>query len=254
MSSCATRRASSATARATAPSGRSSRVGARLLQVGEDPLGETPSRDISKKKLDKLLVEGDPEAGIIQGAIEEFAQELATVIRRFLRLKGWRDTERIAIGGGLREGRIGELAVGRAAVLLKATGVDVALVPIGHHPDEAGLIGAAHLARAWIFSGHDCLVGVDIGGTNIRAGIVLTNQKKMPDLSKAEVWKFDTKAWLEPRWQGLRGRETQTLISTHVLIRKLIQDVGHPRPPEHSRRPSEAPSCRSSPPVAAQPS
>ncbi len=164
----------------------------RLRQVGEDPLGETPSREISKKKLDKLLVEGDPEAaGVIQGAIEDFAQELATVIRRFLRLKGWRDTERIAVGGGLRESRIGELAVGRAAVLLKAAGVDIDLLPIGHHPDEAGLIGAAHLAPAWIFSGHDCLVGVDIGGTNIRAGIVLTNQKKTPDLSRAEVWKFD---------------------------------------------------------------
>ncbi|MFL5054055.1 MAG: ROK family protein [Microvirga sp.] len=164
----------------------------RLRQVGEDPLGETPSREISKKKLDKLLVEGDPEAaGVIQGAIEDFAQELATVIRRFLRLKGWRDTERIAVGGGLRESRIGELAVGRAAVLLKAAGVDIELAPIGHHPDEAGLIGAAHLAPAWIFSGHDCLVGVDIGGTNIRAGIVLTNQKKTPDLSKPEVWKFD---------------------------------------------------------------
>ena len=113
-----------------------------------------------KKKLDKLLVEGDPEAaGVIQGAIEDFAQELATVIRRFLRLKGWRDTERIVVGGGLRESRIGELAIGRAAVLLKAAGVDVELVPIRHHPDEAGLIGAVHLAPAWIFSGHDCLVG-----------------------------------------------------------------------------------------------
>src|SRR5215218_224700 len=115
----------------------------RLRQAGEDPLGDTSSGEISKKKLDKLLAEGEPEAaGVIQGAIEDFAPELATVIRRFLRLKGWRDTERIAVGGGLRESRIGELAVGRAAVLLKAAGVDIELAPIGHHPDEAGLIGA----------------------------------------------------------------------------------------------------------------
>ena len=60
------------------------------------------------------------------------------MIRRFLRLKGWRDTERIAVGGGLRESRIGELAIGRAAVILKAAGVDVELAPIRHHPDEAG--------------------------------------------------------------------------------------------------------------------
>ena len=57
--------------------------------VGEDPLGEVPSREFSKKKLDKLLVEGDPEAaGVVQSAVEDFAHELAAVVRRFLRLKG----------------------------------------------------------------------------------------------------------------------------------------------------------------------
>ena len=55
----------------------------------------------------------------------------------------------------MRESRIGELAIGRAAVLLKAEGIDIELVPIRHHPDEAGLIGAAHLAPAWMFDGHD---------------------------------------------------------------------------------------------------
>ena len=52
---------------------------------------------------------------MVQGAIEDFAQELAAVVRRFLRLKGWRDTERIVVGGGFRESRIGELAIGRAS-------------------------------------------------------------------------------------------------------------------------------------------
>ncbi|HZB38372.1 MAG TPA: ROK family protein [Beijerinckiaceae bacterium] len=158
--------------------------------VGEDPLGEVPSREFSKKKLDKLLVEGDPEAaGVVQSAVEDFAQELAAVVRRFLRLKGWRDTERIVVGGGFRESRIGELAIGRASVLLKGEGIDISLVPIRNHPDEAGLIGACHLAPAWIFKGHDGLLAIDIGGTNIRAGIVRPNLKKAPDVSKAEVWK-----------------------------------------------------------------
>ena len=80
-----------------------------------------PSDEISKKRLDKLLTDGDAEAaGVIHGAIEEFAQEFAAVVRRFLRLKCWKDTERIAVGGGLRQSRIGELAIGRAGVLLKA--------------------------------------------------------------------------------------------------------------------------------------
>jgi hypothetical protein len=67
-----------------------------------------------------LLVEGDPEAaGVVQGAVEDFAQELALVIRRFLKLKAWRDTERIVMGGGFRASRVGELTIGRAAVILR---------------------------------------------------------------------------------------------------------------------------------------
>ena len=81
-----------------------------LRKAGNDPFGDEPSDDINKKKLDSLLVEGDPEAaGILQGAIEDFAQELALVIRRFLKLKAWRETERIVVGGGFRASRVGEL-------------------------------------------------------------------------------------------------------------------------------------------------
>src|SRR4051794_8137258 len=59
----------------------------RLRDVSEDPLGETPTEELSKKKLDKLLLGGDPEsAGVIQGAIESFSSELTTVVTRFLKL------------------------------------------------------------------------------------------------------------------------------------------------------------------------
>src|SRR5262249_24405937 len=134
----------------------------RLRKVGEDPLGELPSEELGKKQLDKLLAEGDVEAaGIIQGAIEEFAQEFATVIRRFLRLKCWKDTQRIVVGGGLRQRRIGELAIGRTAVLLKAESVDVELKPIRYEPDHAGLIGCVQLVPAWILAGHDSILAVD---------------------------------------------------------------------------------------------
>jgi hypothetical protein len=57
----------------------------------------------------------------LRGAVEEFAQEFAAVIKRFQKLKSWKDSERIAVGGGFRDSRAGELAIGRAAVLLKAT-------------------------------------------------------------------------------------------------------------------------------------
>jgi hypothetical protein len=163
-----------------------------LRKAGEDPFGDTPSDDISKKELDGLLSKGDPEAaGILQGAIEDFSQELTLVIRRFLKLKGWKDTERIVVGGGFRASRVGELVIGRAAVILKADKVDIDLQPVRNEPDEAGLLGAAHLAPKWMFKAHDAIVAVDIGGTNIRAGIVGLNLKKAADLSKAFVWKYE---------------------------------------------------------------
>jgi len=162
----------------------------RLRRVGDDPLGGAPSDKISKKKLDKLLNSDDPEVvGIMHGSVEEFAQELATVIRRLLRQQAWRDTERIVVGGGLRASRIGEIAIGRAAVLLKADGNDIDLVPIRHHPDEAGMLGAVQLAPGWIFAGHDAILAVDIGGTNIRAGIVELCIKKERDLSAVRIRK-----------------------------------------------------------------
>lgn len=165
----------------------------RLRRIDDDdPLGDDASEEISKKKLDKALASEDLEAaGIVQGAIEDFATELSAVIRRFLRLKAWRGVERIVIGGGLRDSRVGELAIGRAAVLLKADGHAVELRPIRHDPDEAGLIGAAHLAPAWLFAGHDCILAVDIGGTNMRAGLVAPRFDHAKDLSKAEVLKSE---------------------------------------------------------------
>jgi predicted NBD/HSP70 family sugar kinase len=163
-----------------------------VRKSGEDPFGEEPSDEISKKTLDALLTKGDPEAaGIVHVAIEDFSQELALVIRRYLKTKGWKDTERIVVGGGFRGSRVGELVIGRTAVILKADKVDVDLMPVRNDPDEAGLLGAAQLAPKWLFQAHDAILAVDIGGTNIRAGVVQLNLKKAADLSKAAVWKFE---------------------------------------------------------------
>ncbi|BCJ91268.1 glucokinase [Terrihabitans soli] len=188
-----------------------------------DPLGEDPSTDISKKKIDKALSGDDLiAAGVVLGAVEDFSQALAAVIRRFLKLKDWKDTERIVIGGGLRESRVGELAIGRAAVLLKAADkIDVDLVPIRHHPDEAGLIGAAHLAPSWLFSGHDAILGVDIGGTNFRAGIVSLNLKEAKDLSKASVAAFEL--WRHRDEKPTREDAVKKLIG---MLEELIAKAG----------------------------
>src|SRR3954454_12436954 len=110
-----------------------------LRKIGADPLGQDASEELSKKKLDEILARGDTEAaGVIHGAIEDFSQEFALVIRRFLKLKEWKGTERLVIGGGFRGSRVGELVIGRSAVLLKADKVNVELIPIHNDPDEAG--------------------------------------------------------------------------------------------------------------------
>jgi predicted NBD/HSP70 family sugar kinase len=164
----------------------------KLRKLGDDPFGDIDTEDISKARLDEVLSKGDTEAaGVIQGAIEEFAKELAQVIKRFLKLKAWDGTERLLVGGGFRGRRIGELAIGRAGVMLKSDGIDVDVDPIQADPDEAGLLGAIHLAPSWLFKAHDGIAAVDIGGTNIRAGIVQLNLKKAKDLSKAAVWKSE---------------------------------------------------------------
>lgn len=145
----------------------------RLKDVDEDPIADLPRRKINKKTLEDLLASGTGEqAGLVIGAIEDFANELAQVIARFLRHESWKGTQRIVIGGGMRSGRLGEMTIGRASVILKGEGVTVDLVPIRHDPDEAGLVGASQLMPGWMFKGHDALLAVDIGGTNIRAGVV----------------------------------------------------------------------------------
>src|SRR5579862_4958227 len=59
-----------------------------LREIGHDPFGDEASGAVPKKRLDEILVGGDGEAaGVVQGAIESFAQELTAVIRRFLKLK-----------------------------------------------------------------------------------------------------------------------------------------------------------------------
>jgi predicted NBD/HSP70 family sugar kinase len=163
-----------------------------LRKAGEDPFGDEPSDEISKKTLDAVLVGDDVGASaLVHSAIEEFAQELAYVTRRFLKTKAWAKTERIVVGGGFRESRMGELAIARTEIMLKAEDFKVDLVPIRFHPDDAGLIGTLHLAPSWIFEAHDSILAIDIGGTNIRCGVVETNWKKAKDLSKAAVWKSE---------------------------------------------------------------
>ncbi len=197
-----------------------------LAKEGKDPFGDRPSRDISKKELDAALAKGEStEGGLVHAVVEDFSQELALIIRTFLREKSWKDTARIVIGGGLRQHRVGELAIGRAAILLKADAIRVDLVPIRNDPDDAGLIGAVQLTPSWIFKGHDSLLAVDIGGTKVRAGIIELNLKKAPDLSQAAV--CEREIWRHANDKPTRDEAVQQIAE---LLKKLIrraQKHGH---------------------------
>jgi predicted NBD/HSP70 family sugar kinase len=192
-----------------------------LKKNGDDPLGKKSTDEIPKSDLDAVLVGDDvAAAALVHGAIEEFAQELAYVTGRFLKTKAWADTERIVVGGGFRQSRVGEIAIARTDIILKAEDFDVDLVPIRFHPDDAGLIGTLHLAPSWIFEGHDSILAVDIGGTNIRCGVVETRWKKAPDLSKADVWKSEL--WRHADDEPTREGAVKRLVK---MLKDLIAEA-----------------------------
>lgn len=190
----------------------------------EDPFGDTPTGAISKSTLDKLLTGGDTvAAGLVHTAIEEFAHELATVVRRFLRLERWRGTQRIVIGGGLSSSQIGQLAMGRAQILLAGEGTALELLPIASHPDEAALIGATELAPATLLAGHEAILAADIGGTNLRVGIVQLSRNG--DSSKTAVWKMEH--WCHRKDDPTRSQAVRRLadMTARLVERSMAAEI-----------------------------
>lgn len=198
---------------------------AQVSEVTGDPLGEKPTKKLKKKKLDEILSNGDSEAaGIIHGAIEKFAGRLAGVVRRYLRQKKWRKVKRIVVGGGIRQSRVGELIIGRASVMLKAERIKVDLLPIRADPDHAGLIGCAHLAPSWLYKGFDGLIAVDIGGSNMRCGIIKLNLARAADLSRATVGHFDL--W---RYAEEKPNREQTIKHLIQMLRRAVAKAAKSR-------------------------
>jgi len=156
---------------------------------GKDPLGKVPTQEIGKKELDLAIHQrGATEASdAVHGAIEEFAVELTTVIRRYLRQKTWRKVQRIVLGGGFPGSGVGERAVLQAAAMLHDEGHPVELARLCHEVDDGGLLGWVHLAPAGLLQDFDAFLAVDIGGTNVRCGLVKPRFRKAPDGARAEV-------------------------------------------------------------------
>jgi len=155
-------------------------------RLGHDPLGVVDSGD--RAALDDVLDRpGSSAADLLDMAIDSYAGRLTDVVDRFLACPEWRGTELIVVGGGLRECRVGEEAIRRAAVRLRSAGAAVTLRPIRSHPDEAALLGAVHLCSADLPSDRDSILAVDIGGGNIRAGVVMPNRGKSPEFAACSV-------------------------------------------------------------------
>lgn len=190
----------------------------RIRKFGDDPIGKTATADLSKKKIDAILKGDDMEAAaLVMGAVEDFSQDFAEVIGKFLKDKNWIKTERIVVGGGFRQSRFGELAIARTMVILKVAGIDIEIVPIVHHPDEAGLIGSVHLMPSWMLKGHEAMLAIDIGGTNVRVGVVKFGKEKKPQFADASVW--ESLLW---RHADDEPSRTATIERIAAMLRELI--------------------------------
>ena len=105
-----------------------------LSEGAGDPIESEPP-ELTRRRIDKLLKEGDAaSAGVILSVVEQFAQNIALVVKSLFKLKNWRDVERIVVGGGFRDSRVGELAIGRANVLVREMNNAVEMTPIRHNP------------------------------------------------------------------------------------------------------------------------
>ena len=69
-----------------------------------------------------------------------------------------------------------------------------------------------------MFHAFDALLAVDIGGTNIRAGVVRLNLKGARNLSKAKVWKFSL--WRHGDEEDVKREQAITQLGT--MLKGLI--------------------------------
>ncbi len=150
----------------------------RMTGWGPDPFHGRPSDELSKKTLDRAARSGDPVAEqTIDMALQEFAQRLAHVCEVFLQERVWAGVQRIIVGGGFKQSEIGEQVIALTQRLLHERGIEVELRPLHHEADDGGLIGWVHLAPpAMLKKKHDAILAIDIGGTNVRCGIVVAGR------------------------------------------------------------------------------
>lgn len=183
---------------------------------GVDPLGEINSAD--RAVLDALLDQtGTAAANLITAAIDAYARSFVDVVSRFLACPDWHGTEQIVVGGGLRENRVGEEAIRRANAYLNAASISVSVRPIRSDPDEAALLGGVRLCAASLPIDRDSILAVDIGGNNVRAGVVLLNRSHSPDFAACEV--LMREHW---RYRNERPDRDELVDRLALMLNKLV--------------------------------
>lgn len=191
---------------------------------GKAPFGDVATDDLSKKAIERALRHGKHEAAaLVHAAVDAHARDLVGVIDRFRRIEAWRGVERIAIGGGFSDGRVGGLVIARAQALLHEAKTPVELRAIAHDPDEAGLAGAAHLVAPWMLDGFDAMLAVDLGGTNVRCGIVAFRPRER---RVAQVRVVAMRLWRYADDAASRRALTGEIISMLKRLEKLAKKDG----------------------------
>ena len=159
----------------------------KMHATGKDPFGRARSDELSKKDIDLVLLGGDADAShMTHLAVEEFARRLVHVVQGFRAQPSWEGVKRIVIGGGMPESQVGQLAIRRAQRMLRNVRSGVDLVVLSHDPDEGGLLGWTQMVPTQ-FRRFGAFLAVDVGGTNIRCGIVEPRWANAADGAKARV-------------------------------------------------------------------
>jgi len=159
----------------------------RHQRTGKDPFGKTPTAELGKREIDMVLVGGDADAAhLVHIAVERHAQRLVEVTRCFLSQPEWQGVEAIVLGGGFPESHFGALSIRRADRLLRQARLKVRLSQLDQDADEAALRGWSVLLPPTARK-HAAFLAVDIGGTNLRCGLVEHRLDKAADGHKARL-------------------------------------------------------------------
>lgn len=190
-----------------------------LERAGLSPFGSLDVDELGNDELDRIASEGDNEAArALALSINEFSERLCYVIGRFMRHGQWSGVERIVIGGGFKESAIGRLAIRQTQRRLAAQGSRVELRALRHQADDGGLVGWAALhphgppAQAFL--------AVDIGGTNVRCGIV----EPVGALGGADV--PDARVVKREKWRHADGDAPQNDL-VEGIVEMLLRLMAH---------------------------